>query len=253
MRKYFFNTKFTSFKRQLNIYDFKRITHGVDSCSYYREMFLRGKPLLAMKMVPRKIKGNIRVSTYIDNEPRFYSMPFLDPLSCPNDKSVEHLEQRPQKERSVRWEPSMAIKTVPRGMKESIKISTYTNNKPHFRSMPFMDPIFYPHQRRVEYFRQNPHKENSEIPSILLGEGHFNESGRSLTSSPNIQLVTEINISPRHNNHCLSQQHYYCQPFSVSFASQQQHSVHEENIIPMANQCLLPHHESNFCFKRSMI
>ena len=73
-------SKLSSFKRQLNLYDFKRITHGADSGAYYNEMFLRRKPILATKMVRRKIKGEIRISTYVHKEPDFYSMPFMGPI-----------------------------------------------------------------------------------------------------------------------------------------------------------------------------
>ena len=89
MSRFFDQTKFSSFKRQLNLYDFKRITHHVDSGAYYHEMFLRTKPLLAMKMTRRKIKGKIRVSTHICHEPKFYSMPVMDKIkvnkSSPRD------------------------------------------------------------------------------------------------------------------------------------------------------------------------
>ena len=80
MSKFLAPTKFSSFKRQLNLYDFKRVANGADAGAYYHEMFLRSKPVLAMKMKRRKIKGQIRVSTYVQKEPEFYSMPFLGPL-----------------------------------------------------------------------------------------------------------------------------------------------------------------------------
>ena len=51
MARFFHNTKVSSFFRQINIYDFVRITSGPDAGCYYHEMFLRGKPLLACRMV----------------------------------------------------------------------------------------------------------------------------------------------------------------------------------------------------------
>jgi hypothetical protein len=75
MGKFFKQTKLTSFRRQLNLYDFQRITHGRDAGSYYHELFLRGRPLLAKRMVRRKVKGTkIRASSSPDEEPNFYSM-----------------------------------------------------------------------------------------------------------------------------------------------------------------------------------
>mmetsp|Transcript_1942 Transcript_1942/g.2177 ORF Transcript_1942/g.2177 Transcript_1942/m.2177 type:complete len:455 (+) Transcript_1942:275-1639(+) len=82
MGKFFKQTKLTSFRRQLNLYDFQRITHGRDAGSYYHELFLRGKPLLVKKMVRRKVKGTkIRASSSPDDEPNFYAMPYMSPVS----------------------------------------------------------------------------------------------------------------------------------------------------------------------------
>lgn len=80
MKRFFNQTKISSFRRQLNLYDFKRITHGPDSGSYYHEMFLRSKPLLAAKMVRTKVKGTkFRATSSPDAEPNFYTLPFLPP------------------------------------------------------------------------------------------------------------------------------------------------------------------------------
>lgn len=81
MCKFFKQTKLTSFQRQLNLYDFQRITHGRDAGSYYHELFLRGRPLLAKRVVRRKVKGTkIRASSSPDDEPNFYTMPPVVPI-----------------------------------------------------------------------------------------------------------------------------------------------------------------------------
>lgn len=94
MGEFFKQTKLSSFKRQLNLYDFKRVTRGTDCGSYYHEMFLKGKPLLAKRMVRRKIKGTCRTPSNKKNQPSslgnnnedddqqvpdFYTMPMVDP------------------------------------------------------------------------------------------------------------------------------------------------------------------------------
>lgn len=94
MGEFFKQTKLSSFKRQLNLYDFKRVTRGTDCGSYYHEMFLKGKPLLAKRMVRRKIKGTSRNTANKKNQssslgsshddddqqvPDFYTMPMVDP------------------------------------------------------------------------------------------------------------------------------------------------------------------------------
>ena len=89
MGEFFKQTKLSSFKRQLNLYDFQRVTRGTDCGSYYHEMFLRGKPLLAKRMTRRKIKGTKHIPSSSnaltssntgddhDRVPDFYSMPFV--------------------------------------------------------------------------------------------------------------------------------------------------------------------------------
>ena len=83
MGKFFKQTKLTSFRRQLNLYDFQRISHGRDAGSYYHELFHRGRPLLAKRMVRRKVKGTkIRASSSPDDEPNFYTMAFMTPTTA---------------------------------------------------------------------------------------------------------------------------------------------------------------------------
>eukprot|EP00542_Grammatophora_oceanica_P022526 CAMPEP_0194049662 /NCGR_PEP_ID=MMETSP0009_2-20130614/30816_1 /TAXON_ID=210454 /ORGANISM="Grammatophora oceanica, Strain CCMP 410" /LENGTH=396 /DNA_ID=CAMNT_0038695869 /DNA_START=47 /DNA_END=1237 /DNA_ORIENTATION=- len=60
MPLYFRMSRFSSFQRQLNLYDFKRITEGRDKGSYYHELFVRGQPALASQMRRTKIKGVVR-------------------------------------------------------------------------------------------------------------------------------------------------------------------------------------------------
>ena len=43
--------------RQLNLYDFQRITEGPDKGSYYHELFVQGRPILSTMMKRNKIKG----------------------------------------------------------------------------------------------------------------------------------------------------------------------------------------------------
>jgi hypothetical protein len=57
MPKYFRMSRFSSFQRQLNLYDFRRISEGVDKGAYYHELFLNGRPALCTQMKRTKIKG----------------------------------------------------------------------------------------------------------------------------------------------------------------------------------------------------
>ena len=46
----FNTTKIRSFKRQLNLWGFKRIAEGIDQGAYYHQMFLKDKPNLAKRI-----------------------------------------------------------------------------------------------------------------------------------------------------------------------------------------------------------
>ena len=60
--RYFNQTKFKSFQRQLHIYGFKRIRHGVNKGAYYHALFVRDQKLLCLRMTRQKIKGQGRAS-----------------------------------------------------------------------------------------------------------------------------------------------------------------------------------------------
>lgn len=58
MPKYFRMSRFSSFQRQLNLYEFMRITDGPDKGAYFHELFHRGRPVLASQIRRNKIKGD---------------------------------------------------------------------------------------------------------------------------------------------------------------------------------------------------
>lgn len=77
MPKYFQQSRMSSFQRQLNLYGFTRITSGPDVGGYYHELFLKGRPNLAVHMrrvgasnAPKKKQnksGSRDVSTNVDS------------------------------------------------------------------------------------------------------------------------------------------------------------------------------------------
>lgn len=69
MPKYFQMSSFSSFQRQLNLYDFQRITEGPERDAYYHEMFVRGNPVLCTRIRRNKVKGLTRAK----QEERFMS------------------------------------------------------------------------------------------------------------------------------------------------------------------------------------
>jgi HSF-type DNA-binding len=57
MPKYFRMSRFSSFQRQLNLYEFNRITDGPNKGSYYHELFMNGRPDLCTTIKRNKIKS----------------------------------------------------------------------------------------------------------------------------------------------------------------------------------------------------
>jgi HSF-type DNA-binding len=72
----FFNqTKYNSFLRQLNLYNFQRITTGRDKGAWHHAYFQRGKPHLCIRMVRTKVNGTgCRKPGNPSSEPNLYSM-----------------------------------------------------------------------------------------------------------------------------------------------------------------------------------
>ena len=57
MPKYFRMSRFSSFQRQLNLYDFQRITEGSEKGAYYHDLFAKDQPGMCTMMKRSKIKG----------------------------------------------------------------------------------------------------------------------------------------------------------------------------------------------------
>ena len=73
MPRYFKQTQYKSFQRQLHIYGFHRITQGVDKGAYYHDMFIKGKKAASLRMTRRKIKGPLAaLEAEMREEPDFY-------------------------------------------------------------------------------------------------------------------------------------------------------------------------------------
>ena len=73
LHRFFSQTKYPSFQRQLNLYGFSRFAHGRDKGAYYHPCFIRGKPSLVRGMIRRKIKGTkVRRTMHPSEEPDFY-------------------------------------------------------------------------------------------------------------------------------------------------------------------------------------
>ena len=78
MPSYFKQSRLSSFQRQLNLYGFTRITSGPDAGGYYHELFLKGRPTLAIHMrrvgLPKGEDRRKMRAKNIKSEPNFYGM-----------------------------------------------------------------------------------------------------------------------------------------------------------------------------------
>ena len=95
LRKYFNHTHYTSFRRQLNLWGFTRLTDkGPDRCAYYHEMFLRSKPVLSHVIIrtPSVNANKKQVSSKRKGEPEFYSMTPMPPSTTQTQQNEPDLE-----------------------------------------------------------------------------------------------------------------------------------------------------------------
>lgn len=93
MPRFFRQSKFTSFQRQLNLYGFVRLSTGRDCGSYYHECFLQGCPALCRRIVRRRIKGNgVKPVPSPSTEPDFYNMEWCE---ASGPKATEGEQPRP--------------------------------------------------------------------------------------------------------------------------------------------------------------
>jgi hypothetical protein len=92
MSRYFKQTKYKSFQRQLHLYGFRRILGGMDKDAYFHSMFIRNKKSMSLRMTRQKIKGkkpSNAVHHYAAGNPDFYSSATnVDNNQCQDGRSL---------------------------------------------------------------------------------------------------------------------------------------------------------------------
>lgn len=122
---YFRQSKFPSFQRQLNLYEFSRITRGKDRNGYYHDRFLRHKPELSEWMNRCKVKGTrVRHAPQPELEPDFYSYP---PLSA-SRKNTKKFSSKGKK-KSQRRDGGLPKLYCPANRTYDVKKKTYQGLK----------------------------------------------------------------------------------------------------------------------------
>lgn len=87
---YFNQTKFVSFVRQLNLWGFKRLTRGVDGKAYYHELFLKGRPYIALRIKRHKVKAHgFKPIPNPSAEPNFFNFPQVGGSDDDNSQTSE--------------------------------------------------------------------------------------------------------------------------------------------------------------------
>lgn len=85
MPKYFRQTKFTSFQRQLNLYDFHRRAGGPQSGSlYFHNLFRKDRPHLCKSMIRKRPAGASFPPPLSSKLPRLVSDESIPPPICPS-------------------------------------------------------------------------------------------------------------------------------------------------------------------------
>jgi HSF-type DNA-binding len=75
MCRYFHQTRYTSFQRQLALYGFRRIRTGKDRGAYYHEQFIRENKSMCISIQRTPIKGAMAQNlTKVKDDPNFYSI-----------------------------------------------------------------------------------------------------------------------------------------------------------------------------------
>jgi hypothetical protein len=73
MQRYFNQTKYKSFLRQLHLYGFCRIKKGKDMGGYYHRFFIQNEKSMILRMTREKIKGaSVKNHGHEINDPDFY-------------------------------------------------------------------------------------------------------------------------------------------------------------------------------------
>eukprot|EP00957_Ditylum_brightwellii_P041221 3120454-Ditylum_brightwellii.AAC.1 len=99
--KYFRQSRYASFARQINGWGFRRITQGPDKNCYYHELFLRGMPHLIKWIKRHSLPKNVSAEPCHNpnNEPDFYHISKMFPIpnyyEIANEQAINAWQQSP--------------------------------------------------------------------------------------------------------------------------------------------------------------
>jgi hypothetical protein len=210
----------TSFIRQLNFWNFKRLNRkGDDYKCYYHELFLRGRPELAKIMRRHKLKGvGTKRKPNPENEPNFYKMSPLDSSdpkitaqdqNLPIGNSVRNQQGRVRAE--LRPEGLMTGRTETADLISAMTDSELIHAIQYQHNLNLSQPPTPPSLQLAHYqqeIQQHIFKSRS-LPSINMHELQMlqqlpNDSLWSLLSNQQQQISRDSNLPPVQQNFSLS-------------------------------------------------
>ncbi|KAL7495171.1 hypothetical protein ACHAWT_003700 [Skeletonema menzelii] len=148
--RYFKQSKYLSFTRQLNLWGFKRITRGKDIGAYYHEIFLRGRPHLAMRMKRQKIKGTgMKLTPNPDSEPDFYTEYPMMPQLEPSLQNQGPLPPLPAERMGMLMQPASAADVSGQNLLKALKVASS-------QQQPNMQPPVLTHPQ-LHHMQQQHH------------------------------------------------------------------------------------------------
>jgi len=214
--RFFKQSKYLSFTRQLNLWGFKRITRGKDMGAYYHELFLRGRPHLAMRMKRQKIKGTgMKLTPNPDSEPDFYTdypmMPEVEQTQCP-------LPPLPVERMGLLHQAAGAVEVSNETLMKALKVASSSSLHQDAKMPP--TALTHPH---LQHIHQQHHQ--------LVGAG----GGRMPGANPDYRFFGAVNaavgvnsiFSPETLHQIHQQQHVQHQFLQQQQQQQQQQLQHQ--------------------------
>ena len=210
----FFDQKYwASFRRQLNLWGFRRLAQsGPDNGAYYNELFLRSKTFLCRSIsrtTPGSSNGS-RIKANPDTEPKFHTMPPLPPSSAtPANDSENGSDEVSQKKSKVNNEEDItSFEPLPltAGLRQDNHQSSYNSTLNHHQALDTMN--------------------HPSIQAQLLN--NMNYMGVDLSSNnPYMNMMNSIQHYPQHNNMNLDGM----DPFALPPPRQRTLSTHEKQLL----------------------
>jgi len=256
MKKYFYQTKLSSFQRQLKVYGFYRLQHNLDEGAYCHELFLRGRPGLCAGIMRKKSRRTVDLK----KEPNFYAMPPVDPIngnSCKAEHADFLIEPRTvcylnkQDKTEAKEDVKATVQPQSKHLASERLKSRRTvdlKKKPNFCAMPPVDPIngnsgkaehadFLIEPRTVYYLNKQDKTEAKEEVKATLQPQSKHLASERLKSRRTVDLKKKPNfcamppVDPIKGNSCKAEHaDFLIEPRTVCCLNKQDKTEAKEDV-----------------------